>query len=97
MFLANSIHPLLFIVIILAFFGLIALIVFILRKHLPNLRDDGEKPVSKEEAAKEAAKEATEEANIRAIKNMLRFGVNKEQILTEYGEELYNLAVNSAK
>ena len=54
MFLANSIHPLLFIVIILAFFGLIALIVFILRKHLPNLRDDGEKPVSKEEAAKEA-------------------------------------------
>lgn len=50
-----------------------------------------------EEAAKEAAKEATEEANIRAIKNMLRFGVNKEQILTEYGEELYNLAVNSAK
>ena len=54
MYLANSIHPLLFIVIILAFFGLIALIVFILRKHLPNLRDDGEKPVSKEEAAKEA-------------------------------------------
>lgn len=45
----------------------------------------------------EAAKEATEEANIRAIKNMLRFGVNKEQILTEYGEELYNLAVNSTK
>lgn len=54
MFLANSIHPLLFIVIILAFFGLIALVVFILRKHLPSLRDDGEKPVSKEEAAKEA-------------------------------------------
>ena len=54
MFLANSIHPLLFIVIILAFFGLIALIVFILRKHLPILRDDGEKPATKEEAAKEA-------------------------------------------
>lgn len=54
MFLANSIHPLLFIVIILAFFGLIALVVFILRKHLPSLRDDGEKPATKEEAAKEA-------------------------------------------
>lgn len=26
-----------------------------------------------------------------------RFGVDKEQILTEYGEELYNLAVNSTK
>lgn len=45
----------------------------------------------------EAAKEATEEANIRVVKNMLRFGVDKEQILTEYGEELYNLAVNSTK
>lgn len=54
MFFANSIHPLLFIVIILAFFGLIALVVFILRKHLPSLRDDGEKPATKEEAAKEA-------------------------------------------
>lgn len=54
MFLANSIHSLLFIVIILAFFGLIALVVFILRKHLPSLRDDGEKPATKEEAAKEA-------------------------------------------
>ena len=50
----DSIHPLLFIVIILAFFGLIALIVYILRKHLPSLRDDGEKPTTKEEAAKEA-------------------------------------------
>lgn len=45
----------------------------------------------------EAAKEATKEANIKAIKNMIRFGVDKSQILSEYDEELYNLAVNSTK
>lgn len=45
----------------------------------------------------EAAKEATKEANIKAIKNMIRFGVDKSQILLEYDEELYNLAVNSTK
>ena len=43
---------------------------------------------------KEAAEKAKKEAQIEAILNMLRFGVNKEQILTIYDEELYNLAVS---
>jgi len=49
----DSVSPLIIILALLAFFGALALIVFLLRKFLPNLRGDEEKPVSKEEAAKE--------------------------------------------
>ena len=48
----------------------------------------------KSQYEKEAAEKAKKEAQIEAILNMLRFGVNKEQILTIYDEELYNLAVS---
>lgn len=46
-------NPIIVILLLLAFFGVIALIVFILRKHLPYFKDD-DKPLSEEEAAKEA-------------------------------------------
>lgn len=51
MFLAVS--PLIIILALLGIFGVLALVVFLLRKFLPSLRGDEEKPVSKEEAAKE--------------------------------------------
>lgn len=50
-----SMHPVLFLLIIVAIFGALALIVFILRKHIPSLRDDDiKKPETEEQAAKES-------------------------------------------
>ncbi len=46
-------NPFVIILLIVAIFGAIALIVFLLRK-LPILRDEGNKPISEEEAAKES-------------------------------------------
>ncbi|MCH5171691.1 MAG: hypothetical protein J1F31_02515 [Erysipelotrichales bacterium] len=45
-------NPFIIIAFIVLFFGVIALIVFLLRK-LPSLKDDVKKPMSEEEAAKE--------------------------------------------
>lgn len=49
----DSVSPLIIILALLGIFGVLALVVFLLRKFLPSLRGDEEKPVSKEEAAKE--------------------------------------------
>lgn len=48
-----TVSPLIIILALLGIFGVLALIVFLLRKFVPSLRGDEEKPVSKEEAAKE--------------------------------------------
>lgn len=49
----DGMHPLLIILILVAFFGLVALVVYVLRKFVPGLRGDEEKPQTKEEAAKQ--------------------------------------------
>lgn len=47
-------NPFMIILVLLAFFGVIALVVFLLRKHLPFLKDEDNKPLSEEDAAQEA-------------------------------------------
>lgn len=51
-----------------------------------------------EEIGRRQGKEiGKQEANIAAIRNMLEFGVSKEDILKKYTEEEYNVAIAKQK
>lgn len=48
-----------------------------------------------EKYEKIAAEEATQKTTQKAIRNMIKFGVSKEKILSEYTEEEYNKAMEA--